>query len=300
MASLIAGEATVDRVVAALDEAGYCIVTGFLSDERAAATREELTAILDRTDKRGRNNFEGFATRRMYAVFAKTRAFDDLATHALVLGVVERVLGSEHFQLSSPTGIEIGPGESAQLLHRDDGKYPLPRPFDEVIVNTMWALDDFTEENGATVVYPGSHTSTVDERGEGRGRGGAVLVSGGSEGPRRAKLNPAAEGRRAVQAVMPRGSVMFYRGSVLHGGGANRSERSRMGVILEYAAGWLRPQETHTLAVPPETVAGLEPRLQRLLGYGVHPPFIGYVDGRDPRRLLEKFGGKARSSSSRL
>ena len=147
--------------------------------------------------------------------------------------MVENVLGSSHFQLSSPTGIEIGPGESEQLLHRDDGKYPLPRPFDEVIVNTMWALDDFTEENGATVVYPGSHLSTVDERGEGRGRGGAVLANGSSSGPRPTRLNAAAEGRRAVQAVMPRGSVLFYRGSVLHGGGANRSRRSRMGVILE-------------------------------------------------------------------
>ena len=148
-------DATADDVAAALDRDGYAIVENLLPPEDAAAIRAELTKILDTTPE-GRNAFEGFSTRRVYAIFAKTRAFDKLAIHPLVLGVLDRVLG-ESYQLSAPTGIEIGPGEKAQVLHTDDGIYPIPRPHDELVLNIMWPLDDFTEANGATRVVPGSH-----------------------------------------------------------------------------------------------------------------------------------------------
>jgi ectoine hydroxylase-related dioxygenase (phytanoyl-CoA dioxygenase family) len=363
------GETNVDEIVAQLDVYGYSIVKDFLPSSIAEAKRAELTAILDHLPE-GRNDFEGFSTRRIYALFAKTRCFDEPATHPLVLGVVERLLG-EHIQLSSPVGIEIAPGEQEQILHRDDGKYPLPRPFDEVsaplhhnhqlkflwlaptgrcaqvIVNTMWALDDFTEDNGSTVVYPGSHTGVTNSEHTKRRREQKVLgrryvpnhcvartpalvalrscipfvlcvsrfccapsldatrnnravsekghAKGFAEKEKEEVAAGAAAGKGATGeglgeralAVMPRGSCMFYRGSVLHGGGANRTDKPRLGVILEYAKGWLRPQENHCLAVPPRVVAGLPERLQELLGYNVHPPFIGYVDGRHPRRLLE-------------
>ena len=124
----------------------------------------------------------------------------------------------------------------------------------------MWALDDFTEANGATHVVPGSHR-WVDRRPD--------------------------EDTSSVRAVMPAGSVMFFLGSVFHGGGANTTDRPRLGVILEYAAGWLRQQETHLLAVPKETVRTLPQRLQELLGYNIAPPFIGYVDGRHPLKYLD-------------
>ena len=86
---------------------------------------------------------------------------------------------------------------------------------------------------------------------------------------------------------MRAGSVLFYPGSLWHGGGANRTDRPRLGVILEYAASWLRQQENHLLAVPRELARTLPERLQELLGYNIRPPFIGYVDGRHPRRALE-------------
>jgi len=247
------------RVLADLDRDGYSVVESILSADEAADVRAGLRDVLDATPT-GRNDFEGFSTRRIYALFAKTRAFDLLAVHPLLLQVLDNVLGPS-YQLSAPTGIEIGPGEKAQVLHTDDGIYPLPRPHPEVVLNSMWALDDFTEENGATRVVPGSHRWTD-----------------------RHPVDP----DEAVTVTMPSGSVLFILGTLWHGGGANRTERTRLGVLLEYAAGWLRPQENHVLAVPPDVVRTLPTRLQELLGYGIHPPFVGYVDGRHPRRVLEE------------
>jgi len=250
-------EARIDPVVAALERDGAVVVERFIDEAKVSALRAELAPHREQTPL-GRNDFEGFATRRIYALFAKTRGFDELATHPLLLGVLDKVLG--HYQLSGPVGIDIGPGESAQGLHRDDVVYPIPWPHQQVVLNTMWALDDFTADNGATLIVPGSHRSDPSE------------------------MPPA---RDAVVATMPAGSVMFYLGTVWHGGGANRTTERRLGVILEYVASWLRAQENHVTAVPVDVARTLEPRLQELLGYNIHPPFLGYVDGRHPRRALD-------------
>ncbi|MFP3908131.1 MAG: phytanoyl-CoA dioxygenase family protein [Acidimicrobiales bacterium] len=247
---------SVDEVVEVMTTHGYAVVERYLDPDRVAAIVDDLTPVLAETPT-GRNDFEGFGTKRIYALFAKTRAFDDLAIDPLVLGVVDRVLG--HHQLSAPTGIEIGPGEPEQPLHRDDGIYPVPDPHPELVMNTMWALCDFTEANGATRLVPGSH--------------------GGQPRP--------ADDAPMISAEMPAGSVMFYPGSLWHGGGANHTDDARLGVILEYCASWLRAQETHLLAVPREVAATLPERLQELLGYNIRPPFVGYVDGRHPRRVLD-------------
>jgi ectoine hydroxylase-related dioxygenase (phytanoyl-CoA dioxygenase family) len=257
MKSMSAEQATVDSVCAELEEQGFAVVEGLLSSEEARSMRRELEEVLARTPT-GRNDFEGYKTRRIYALFAKTRVFDAPATHPLLLGVLERVLGTG-FQLSAPVGIEIGPGETAQNLHTDDAIYPVPRPHRELVMNTMWALDDFTEANGATRIAPGSHR-WVEQRPDG-------------DTP-------------IVVAEMPAGSVLFFLGSLYHGGGANHTDRPRFGTILHYCAGWLRPQENHVIAVPPEIVRTLPERLQELLGYGIQPPFVGYVDGRHPRKAL--------------
>lgn len=243
------------RILENLDHDGYAIIEGYLDPADVAAKKADLNRVLDSVPT-GRNDFEGYSTRRVYALFAKTRLFDAQAIDPLVLDVVERRLGPG-FQLSAPVGISIGAGESAQPVHRDDSVYPLERPHPDLVVNTMWALDDFTEENGATVVFPGSHRWTGEE---------AVQT----------------EARRAV---MPAGSLMIYLGGLLHGGGANRTDRSRLGVILEYCTGWLRPQENHLLGVPRQIVAGLPRRLQELLGYNV-VGLLGNVDGRHPLKYL--------------
>ena len=249
-------DASVDGVVDALERDGWALVENVMSRDAVDAARAELTEIL-KTTPVGRGEFEGFKTKRIYGLFGKTRTLDAAATNPLVLGVLDRVL--EHYQLSAPTGIEIGPGERAQPLHPDDAIYPLARPHDEIVVNAMWPLCDFTAENGGTVLVPGSHL-WADE-------------FPGADTP-------------TITVEMPAGSLLLYRGSLWHGGGANDTDRPRLGVVLHYSASWLRPVENHVLVVPPEVARDLPERLQELLGYNIRPPFIGYVDGRHPRKLF--------------
>jgi ectoine hydroxylase-related dioxygenase (phytanoyl-CoA dioxygenase family) len=251
------------EVVGRLEREGYVTIPGAITADQVAAARADLEAILADTPY-GRDDFEGHRTQRVYALFAKTRTLDALATHPIVLGLLDHVLG--HYQLSAPTGIAIGPGESAQPLHPDDAIYPLPRPHPELVVNVMWPLEEFTEANGATRIVPGSHR-WIDEL-------------------------PASD-TPTVCVEMPAGTALVYLGNVWHGGGANRTERIRLGVVLHYAASWLRPVENHVLAVPPAAARDLPPRLQELLGYNIHPPFIGYVDGRHPRKLLDAVGPRS-------
>jgi ectoine hydroxylase-related dioxygenase (phytanoyl-CoA dioxygenase family) len=240
-----------------LTDDGYVVVTGMMAAADVQAARADLDRVLQ-TTKTGRNSFEGYGTQRIYALFAKTRTFDRAATDPLLLAVLDQVMG--HYQLSAPVGICIGAGENAQILHRDDSVYPVPEPHPPLVVNTMWPLDEFTTQNGATRFIPGSHRWEPGRR-------------------------PAPDDPVETAVISP-GSAMFYLGSLWHGGGANQTAAARLGVILEYAAGWLRPQENHCLAVPREVARALPERLQELLGYNIYPPFVGYVDGRHPRRVL--------------
>ena len=189
-----AATVTVDDVMEQLDGEGYCIVEGMLSASEVVSAKASLREVLDEIPFGGTTS-RASALAGSTRSFAKTRAFDQAAIHPLLLGVLDRFLG--HYQLSAPTGIQIGPGESAQVLHYDASVYPLPRSFGDVVLNTMWALDDFTVENGATRIVPGSH------RWEGR--------------------QPTLDDR-VVDAVMPAGAVIFYGGKVFHGGGANQTD----------------------------------------------------------------------------
>ena len=152
-----------------------------------------------------------------------------------------------NYRIGSSTGIEILPGENAQMLHRDDVIYPMHIDGVEWQVGVMWALTDFTADNGATHVVPGSHRSDYTE-----GENGAT-----------------------VQAVMPKGSALFYLGSTWHGGGANHSDKPRVGIITTYALGWLRQEVNHYLTVPRERAEGFSRTVQNLMGYRGHGPYLG-------------------------
>lgn len=187
----------------------------------------------------------------------KTAACDPVAEHPLALGLLDRVLQANYL-LSQLQVIEILPGEVAQPLHPDDAFYPFPRPRRHLGAATVVALDDFTEENGATVVVPGSH------------RWGDRV--------------PKPE--QAIPCVMPVGSMVFFLGTLWHGGGANRSAAPRLCVTAQYCEPYLRTQENFSLSVSPERLLGRSEHMLRLLGYSIHPPFMGMVDGKHPKRLL--------------
>ena len=247
----------------ALKDDGYATIPHAIGPDQLRWALTDLEALLERTPT-GRDDFEGRSTRRVYGLFGKTRSLDALATHPAVLPVLDQVLG--HYGLSAPAGIAIGPGETEQPLHPDDAIYPIPRPHDELVVNVMWPLQDFSVANGATRIVAGSQ--------------------------RWASERPGPD-TMTLSVELEAGSALIYLGSVWHGGGANRSDQSRLGVVLHYAVGWLRPVENHTLVVPPEVARTLPPRLQELLGYNIYPPFIGYVDGRHPAKLLNEVGSSA-------
>ena len=272
------------KVATALDADGLVCIMNILSTEKVKELKKEVYDLLDKQDH-GRNSFEGFQTKRLYGMFAKSRAFDDLAINPTVLKAIEHCFGAsqkkEPFLLSAPTGIAIGPGEKAQEIHVDEGKYPLYNIKQELVMQVMWAIDDFTAANGSTVMFPKSHTWPSE-----------VKILGGQKPPYNnvfhREHNTWIKEHNCCPATMPSGSVLIFRGSLAHGGGANRTGNYRLGLAIEYVRGYLRPQENQDLTVSPEIVANLNPKLQSLLGYNIFPPFMGYIDGRHPKKFLPK------------
>jgi ectoine hydroxylase-related dioxygenase (phytanoyl-CoA dioxygenase family) len=210
----------------------------------------------------GRNDFEGFRSQRVYALLAKAPSAAELVAHPAVLELVDAVLDAPCL-LSANIAINVHPGETAQSLHPDDGYCGIPRPRRPFGVSAVWAIDEFTAENGATEVLPGSQLF-------------------GSEAI-------AADDPRVRVIEMSPGSVVVFLGTTLHRGGANRSDRVRLGLTPQYCQPWMRQIENMALAVPPAVVATFPERVQELLGYSILPPFIGYVDGQHPRRVLNEF-----------
>jgi ectoine hydroxylase-related dioxygenase (phytanoyl-CoA dioxygenase family) len=247
-----------EELAETLGRDGFAIVPDVLGDEELASVREALAPHFAE-GYRGRNPFEGHETQRVYCLVAKSRAFDRLVLDPLVLDVAEQVLGA-NFLLTASLAIKLEPGETQQDFHSDDVFYRVPRPRPPYSLSTMWAIDPFTEDNGATMVIPGSHRW-------------------GDDRPRWRR-------RRPVATTMDAGSVLVYYGTLVHAGGANRSNRDRLGVSIQYTTAWGRQQENFMMAIGIEGARALDPRLQELIGYSIHPPFMGMVDGRHPKKLL--------------
>lgn len=250
-------ETVVAEDLAAVQRDGFVVLPSLLSTDEISSVREGVMPLLEH---QGRNDFEGTRTQRVYAVLAKTRVLDRLVAHPRVLALLDRIL-LPNYLLSQAQVINILPGESAQDLHPDDGFYRVPRPRPPLGAATVWAIDSFTEENGATVIVPRSHEWGDDRQ-------------------------PEEEDER-IAAVMPAGSVIFYPGTVWHGGGENRTASARLAVTCQYCEPWLRTQENYFLSLSRDTVRALPEDLKRLLGYSIHPPFMGMVNGMHPKRTLE-------------
>jgi ectoine hydroxylase-related dioxygenase (phytanoyl-CoA dioxygenase family) len=243
--------------MASLDRDGYVVWENLLTAEECQQIRDVVRPWLGHT---GRNSFEGRATQRIYSLLSRTRICDRLVDHPRVLAVLDRLL-MPNYLLSALQAINIQPGESAQLLHHDDGFYPIERPRAPLAAATIWAIDDFTAENGATVLVPGSH--------------------------RWGKRRPGPDDY-AIPVVMPAGSCVFFVGTLWHGGGANTTSHDRLAVTAQYCQPWLRPMEAFTLSVSREIARTVSDDLRRMLGYSIHPPFVGAVDGLHPLRLLDE------------
>lgn len=253
-------DAHLDEHLAAIEADGYTIVPDAIEadlldriDATLARLEDELGAVP------AENAFEGHTTVRIYNLLALDPVFQEVPVHPSVLPVIEGVIGRGCL-VSSLSSIAIDPGEVAQPLHVDDAVIPLPRPHVPVICNSMWALTDFTEPNGATRVVPGSH---------------------------RADHQPDPFGAiDTVAAAMPRGSVLIWPGSTWHGGGANTTDRRRTGLAMNYCAGWVRQQENQQLGIPLDVARTFSPELRKLCGFGVYRGLIGHIDKHDPAVLL--------------
>ena len=268
-----------------IDEHGFVVIEGLLSADEVGALREALRPHLT-AQLLGRNNFEGHRTERVYALVGKHPLFAALVEHPRILALCDALL-EQNYLLTASQAINIHPDETPQPLHSDDAFYRVARPRKAISLSTIFAIDPFTVENGATQIIPGSHRwddpfiqaffDVIDFR----TRAAEARV------PEDAPLPPelAAQLR---DVTMPAGSVIVFLGTLLHRGGANRSARPRLALSNQYCEPWARQQENYVLAIPPERARHLSERVQALLGYSIHPPFMGHVDGIHPRRLLER------------
>jgi ectoine hydroxylase-related dioxygenase (phytanoyl-CoA dioxygenase family) len=254
------GELERQRHLTEIAEQGYTIVPDAIDAGLVDELNDALLELERRDDIRpGHNSFEGHHTIRIYNLLAHQRVFEQVPVHPNVLPIIEGVL-DDGCLVSSLSSISIDPGEIAQPLHADDTLMGIERPHVPLVCNSMWALTDFTEINGATRLVPGSHRW-------------AKRPVYGAEHP-------------SIAAEMRRGSVLIWNGSLWHGGGANRSAARRVGVAMNYCAGFIRQQENQQLGIPLPRVREFSPRLQRLAGFGTYKHLIGHIDKASPSQRL--------------
>jgi ectoine hydroxylase-related dioxygenase (phytanoyl-CoA dioxygenase family) len=251
---------TTDAHLAVIAEQGYTIVEDAIDLEAVDSLVDDLDRLaLDLGTVPATNAFEGTRTLRIYNLLSHGARFEQIPVHPDVLAICEGVL-DPGLLVSSLSSIAIGPGETAQPIHADDQIIPLPKPHPATVCNTMWALTDFTDANGATRIIPGSHTADHSP-----------------------DLSRAYD---TIPAEMAKGSVLVWHGSLWHGGGANTTSERRVGIAMNYCAGYIRQQENQQLGLPRATVARFARRLQELVGYGIYSGLIGHIDKEIPANIL--------------
>jgi ectoine hydroxylase-related dioxygenase (phytanoyl-CoA dioxygenase family) len=253
--------------IAEVQARGWSVIEDAIDSSLIDELAEDLDCLEKELDVQpADNSFEGRNTRRVYNLLARGEVWWRVPVHPAVLPVVEGVLDSGCL-ISSLSSIDIGPGEVAQPIHADDQLIPIPKPHPPTVCNTMWALTDFTERNGATRVISGTHLADESP------------VYG--------------QHYESEPAIMKKGSVLVWHGSLWHGGGANQTGERRVGVAMNYCAGYIRQQENQQLGLPVDMVRRMPRRLQELVGYGIYNGLIGHIDKHSPASVLLAPGGSA-------
>lgn len=241
-------------------ENGYCIVNNAIDLNLIDEIAEELSRLEKELNiSAGNNLFEGLKTTRIYNLLKYSGIMQQIPIHPNILPIVERVLGNGCL-ISSLSSIAIGPGESMQPLHSDDQLIPIKKPHAPIICNTMWAITDFTEENGATRLVPNSHNFDRDPH--------------------------PFEKVDTIAAEMPRGSVLIWVGSLWHAGGSNKTDKRRVGIAMNYCAGFIRQQENQQLGIPLDVIKAFPRTLKELVGLSIYNSLIGHIDKKHPLNAL--------------
>lgn len=240
---------------------GYCIIPDAVPARSIAALDADLDPVFAATPF-GRGRFYGFRTKRFGSLLRRSLHCETLALHPTLLAIAQSVLGEacDRIQLNVAQAIEIHPGEPRQFPHRDHDMWPGAKGAQEYLLNVIWPLDRFTDQNGATEIYPFSH-------------GVAGMAKGDVGDPIVAACDP--------------GSAICFLGSTAHGAGANRSSGVRRAIVIGYSLGWLKPYENLWLAYPPEVARTFSPELAQLAGYVQHRPNLGNYEGQCPSILLQ-------------
>lgn len=246
-----------DRIIAAFERDGACIVANAMPEELRTMVSDELAPFIEDTAF-GRDEFTGKKTQRTGALVARCPSCREVVTNAEVMDLAKEFLSpfSKKLLLNTTQAINISPGEGAQDLHRDRFAWGTNLPKEiETQLSTIWALTEFSEANGATRIVPGSHRWDWQRQ---------------------------AQPEEICQAVMEPGSVLLFTGSVIHSGGRNKSTQQRIGLNITYCLGWLRQEENQYLSCPPEVAKDLSPELQDLLGYTQGDYALGYYSAPTP------------------
>jgi len=253
-------DATIEAMAERVRTEGWAVVENAIALDLVDELNEDLLRLERELGIAPADNaFEGLRTTRIYNLLVHGTLYQRVPVHPNVLPIVERIL-DPGLLISSLSSIAIGPDEDPQMIHADDQVIDLPKPHPPIICNTMWAITDFTEENGATRLCPGTH---------------------------RLDHSPdLLQHYESIAAEMAKGSVLVWVGSLWHGGGANRTDRRRVGIAMNYCAGFIRQQENQQLGIPRETAKRFPRRLQELIGYSIFRGLIGHIDKQEPARLL--------------
>lgn len=245
---------------ASLAEDGFCILRSLVAPDKVKALYADLQERFERTPF-CRGDFYGARTKRFGALLARSDKTEAFVRRPEILAIADKILGPhcDCYQLNLTQALEIHPGEVRQAPHRDQGMWRAPPGACEYLINVMWPFTPYTAENGATLLYRGSHRPSPDR----------VFAPW-----------------EARPAEMQPGDALIFLGSTLHGAGANRSKLPRAGMVISYALGWLKPYENQWLVYPPAIAKRFSPELAALVGYREHRPNLGNYEGRCPSILL--------------